>query len=148
MTKNIYVLGEKEFYSIKALASHVNINEKTLTARLRRGMTVEEACRQTDLRCTYHMYADKKMSVAQICRVSSKNEALIRNRLKYGYSMNDALNTPKKISRQGRPIIVKGILYNSTADAIRNLNLQHKEATIKGRLYRGMKPDEAFLFDD
>ena len=37
--KNTYVYDNKEFHSIKALAQYTGKNEKTITARLRQGMT-------------------------------------------------------------------------------------------------------------
>lgn len=45
----MYEFDGKGFYSLKALAKYVGINEKTLTARIRRGMSVEQACQKTDL---------------------------------------------------------------------------------------------------
>lgn len=146
MAVHIYVYEGKEFSSIKRLSEYVNVNEKTLTARLRKGMSVEEACRKTDLRCSYYVDGSKEKSITQICREQSKNVDLIKNRLKYGYSLNDALNKPKKISKQGIPIVVNGILYNSIASALKNLNLLHKESTVRRRLKLGMEPDEAFKF--
>lgn len=144
--KKIYQYDGKEFSSIKELAEYVDMNEKTLTARLRRGMSIEEACDQSDFRCSYYEDGDARKSIAQICKEQKKDAALIRNRLSYGYSFNDALNTPKKISRQGRPIVVNGILYNSIAAALRKMNLSHKESTVRRRLKKGMKPEEAFDF--
>lgn len=41
--------------SIKALAAYTGINEKTLTARLRRGMSMEAACQKQLFNCTYYM---------------------------------------------------------------------------------------------
>ena len=140
----MYEFDGKEFGSLKDLAKDAGINEKTLTARIRRGMPVEQACQKTDLRCKYSMDQGAKKSIAQICRENEKDQDLIRNRLKYGYSFKDALNKPKKISRQGKPITVNGILYNSISSAIRKLNLQEKEGTIRSRLWNGMNPDEAF----
>lgn len=144
--RKIYQYDGKEFSSIKKLAEYVNINEKTLTARLRRGMSIEEACERSDFRCSYYEDEEARKSIAQICNEQKKDAALIRNRLKYGYSFKDALNTPKKISRQGRPIVVNGILYNSIAAALKKMNLLHKESTVRKRLKKGMKPEEAFDF--
>ena len=148
MAKNVYVYDNKDFHSIKALANYVNINEKTITARLRRGMTVDEACQQKDLRCAYYLDDNREKSITQICKEQSKDRDLINNRLRYGYSLNDALNKPKKISKQGMPIVVNGILYNSIAAAIKRLNLSHKESTIRRRLQTGATPEEAFRFED
>lgn len=144
----IYEYDNIEFHSLKELAKYVGINEKTLTARLRRKMSLEEACKKQDLRCCYHLDSndDLEKSIAQVCRDHSKDEALVRNRLKYGYSLNDALNTPKKIARQGKQIVVKGILYNSISEAIRELKLESKESTIRSRLRAGKTSDEAFSF--
>lgn len=148
MRKNTYLYDGQEFSSIKKLSEYTGIHEKTLTARLRRGMSVEEACVQVDLRCTYYGEGEGRKSLAEICRDNLKNEDLVRNRLVYGYGLSKALNTPKKVTRQGRPIIVKGILYNSVMDAMRLLGLEHRESTIRGRLHRGMNPDEAFCFEE
>ena len=141
-----YELNGKVFYSIRELSNYYGVHEKTITARLRKGMSVEEACKTKDLRCTYYTEHNESNSIAQICRENNKNEELVRNRLKYGYSLNDALNKPKKVSKQGMPIVVKGVLYNSISEACRKLNLEDKEGTIRSRLRAGKKPDEAFDF--
>lgn len=148
MARHVYVYEGREFSSIRKLSEYVNVNEKTLTARLRKGMSVEEACQKADLRCSYYVDGGKEKPITQICREQAKNADLIRNRLKYGYSLNDALNKPKKISKQGIPVVVNGILYNSVASALRGLNLLHKESTVRRRLKLGMKPDEAFRFEE
>lgn len=143
-----YIYEGQEFSSIKALAEHVGKNEKTITARLRKGMSVEDSCQEKDLRCTYHEDKGSLKSISEICKEHDKDESLIYNRLKYGYSINDALNKPKKIARQGAPITVKGILYNSVSHALRELKLVHKEGTVRSRLRNGWSPDEAFTFRD
>lgn len=148
MQKNIYEYDGQEFTSIKKLSEYTKVHEKTLTARLRRGMSIEQACISEDLRCTYYGEGKQKKSLAEICRDNSKNIELVRNRIVYGYGLSKALNTPKKVTRQGRPIIVRGILYNSVMDAMRKLGLEHRESTIRGRLHRGMNPDEAFCFEE
>ncbi|MBQ7781775.1 MAG: hypothetical protein IJ405_07120 [Lachnospiraceae bacterium] len=148
MAKTIYTYEDQEFSSIKALAQHTGIHEKTLTARLRKGMSLEEACKKTDLRCSYHCVGNVEKSIVQICKEQDKNDDLIRNRLHYGYSLHDALNKPKKISRQGIPIVVNGILYNSIAAALRKLGLEDKEKIVRGRLARGMTPNAAFRFEE
>ncbi len=146
--KNIYTYNGEDYSSIEALSEAVGINKKTLTARLRRGLSIEEACKNIDLRSSYHEDpGDKKeKSIKQICKDHSKNDALVRNRLRYGYSLNNALNKPKLIRRQGCPIVVNGILYNSIAEALRNLDLVEKEQIVRRRLKNGMKPDKAFKF--
>ena len=146
MGKRIYTLDNKEFNSLKSLAQYVHINEKTLTARLRRGMSIEEACKKTDLRCSYHLENGVSKSLAQICKEQDKDWWLTENRLKYGYSLSAALNTPKKITKQGKPIVVNGILYNSISSALTKLNLLNKESTVRRRLKKGITPDEAFNF--
>ena len=148
MRKNLYPYDGKNFSSIRELAEYAGLNEKTLTARLRRGMSVEAACDTSDFRCSYYEDEDTRKSVTQICKEQAKDAALIRNRLKYGYSLNDALNKPKKVSRQGSPIVVNGILYNSIAAALKKMNLSDKESTVRRRLKMGMKPEEAFDFED
>ena len=45
-----YTLDDLDFCSIRELADYVEMNEKTITARLRRGMSVKEACEKKDLR--------------------------------------------------------------------------------------------------
>ena len=83
-------------------------------------------------------------SISEICKEQEKDAALVKNRLKYGYSLEDALNRPKKITRQGIPIVVKGILYHSIASALDKLEMRDKESTIRRRLKEGRAPDEAF----
>ena len=62
--------------------------------------------------------------------------------------MHDALNKPKKVTRQGKAIVVNGILYNSIAEAARKLGLSEKESTIRRRLASGEIPNDAFSFND
>lgn len=146
--RNVYIFDNKEFYSLRELSEYVHINEKTLTARLRKGMSVEDACEKTDLRCSYYLENGVRESISQICKEQGREEYLIRNRLRYGYSMNDALNTPKRITKQGTQIVVNGILYNSVSSALKKLDLSHKESTVRRRLKSGMAPDAAFNFND
>ena len=107
-------------------------------------MTIEEACNPVDLRCVYYEENGGKKSIIQICHEQAKNEYLVRNRLNYGYTMNEALNKPKKVTKQGSPIVVNGILYNSISSALRKLNLTHKESTIRRKLKQGIEPNDAF----
>lgn len=111
-------------------------------------MTLEKACNTKDFRCHYFHVDGIDKSITQICGEQAKNAELVSNRLKYGYSMHDALNKPKKLTRQGQPIVVNGILYNSVAEAIRKLNLSKKESTIRRRLASGENPTDAFRFED
>lgn len=146
MRRNTYSLNGAEFHSIKALSVYCGVNEKTITARLRRGMSVEDACEKIDGRCAYYMDEGERKSITQICKEQSKCRELVANRLKYGYTLNEALNKPKKVSRQGRPIVVNGILYNSIAEACRKLGLTRKEQIIRRRLKAGESSDTAFDF--
>ena len=141
-----YIYDNQEFNSIRKLAEYCGVYEKTLSKRLKRGIPVEQACEKTDLRCRYFEHDKKKKSITQICKEKSKDSALITNRIRYGYNLDQALNTPKHITRQGKPIIVYGQLYNSVAEALRNLDLEHKESKIRRRL-KSMSPDEAFDID-
>ena len=139
-----YQYDNKEFSSLKALARYAGINEKTLTARIRRGMSLEDACRKTDLRCTYFIGDDGEKSVTEICNDNDKGYWLVQNRLKYGYNMKDALNTPKKVTKQGAAVIVEVILYNSLSGAIRKYNQEEKEQKIRRRIKKGRDPTEVF----
>ena len=126
-----YEYDGKEFSSIKKLAEYAGINEKTLTARLKRGMKVDEACTRKLLNKRYYEIGGEEKGLSQICSESQKDAALVRNRLKYGYSLEKALNTPKKVRRQGYPIVVNGILYNSIAQAIRKYGKEKEEHVIR-----------------
>ncbi len=140
----MYIYKEKEFSSIRQLAEYVGINEKTLAWRLRKGMNIDAACQITDMRCRYYIDGNMEKSIIQICKDNKKKHDLVRNRLAYGYSMYDALNKPKKITKQGTPIVVLGILYNSIADAVRKNGLEQKESTIRRYLKQGREPDSVF----
>jgi len=145
MEKRIYIYDNKEFASIRKLANYCGVNEKTIVKRFDRGMSVEEACKKEDLRCRYFDDIDgNKKSMTQICKEQAKNKDLVNNRLKYGYTLNDALNKPKNITKQGKPIVVDGILDNSVAMALRKLNMEDKESKVRRRLKKGMSPDFAF----
>ena len=110
-----YLYQGMEFHSTKDLSSYCGVKETTIRARLHRGMSIEEACSLTDHRCRY--IEDKP--VISIIREQGQDPDLVNNRLKYGYSLQEALNTPKKTTRQGRPIIVWGVLYQSISAALR-----------------------------
>lgn len=87
---------------------------------------------------------DREKSITEICKDNDKNYGLVQDRLKYGYNMKDALNTPKKVTKQGSPVVVDGILYNSLAAAIRKYNLEEKEQKIRLRIRKGRDPTEVF----
>ena len=141
----MYIYDSKEFCSVRELAKYCGVNEKTLLKRLKRGMPVEEACKKTDLRNRYVTDENGDIkSITQICKERKKNIELVNNRLKYGYNLHDALNKPKKTTKQGKPIVVNGILYNSIAMALRELNMEKKESKIRRRLKKGVAPDFAF----
>lgn len=144
---NTYLYDNRSFSSIKALSKYTGVHEKTITARLRNGMSVEDACNPKKLRCKYYKDNGEEKTLTQICKEQAKDADLVRNRLKYGYTLNQALNKPKKIARQGKPVVVNGILYNSLSEAMRKLNLSHKEGTIRSRLRSGWSVDDAFRFD-
>lgn len=147
MERNTYEVDGLTFHSIKELSKHSGVHEKTITARLRKGMTPQEACQKTDLRCRYFDDNGSQKSISQICDEQTKDVDLVRNRLKSGYSMKDALNKPKKICRQGKPIVIFGILYNSVSEACRKRKVEDKEGTIRSRLRAGKTPEEAFTFE-
>ena len=148
MIKSTYNYHGKEFHSLKELSEYAKINEKTLTSRIRRGMSIDEACTTKDFRCHYFNIDGEEKSITQVCEDQRKDAELVSNRLKYGYSMHDALNKPKKVTRQGKAIVVNGILYNSIAEAARKLGLSEKESTIRRRLASGEIPNDAFSFND
>lgn len=146
MGKNVYHYDGHVFTSLKQLSNYAGINEKTLTARLRRGMSLDDACTKKDLHCSYREFNGEEKSLIDICRDENKDPELVRNRLRYGYTLDEALNRRKKISRQGKPIIIKGVLYNSISEALRRLNLTDKEGVVRSRLQLGWSPDRAFDF--
>lgn len=132
MSKNIYILDGKEFTSIRSLSQHSKVNEKTITARLRRGWSVEEACRPGDRRSSWDV------TLNQVCRDQKKNSDLVRNRLSRGYNLHDALNKPKSITKQGKSVVVDGVLYNSIMDAIRAYGMEKRENAIRAKMARGV----------
>lgn len=139
-----YTYDGRVFPSIESLAAYTGINVKTLTARLRRGIEVEEACKPADLRCRYFKEGSVDKSLTQLCRDNQKDRDLVASRLAYGYSIDRALNSPKKITKQGAPIVVFGILYNSLAAAVRKFGLQSKENKIRRHIRAGRTPDTVF----
>lgn len=144
---NVYIYDGKKFSSHKQLSEYSGVNEKTITARLQRGMSIESACEKRKYNEKYFPDQEGEKSIAQLCREHGKSEWLVRGRLQKNYSINQALNCPKKITKQGQPTLVNGILYNSIAEAIRKLHLEHKEGTIRSRLRAGWSNDDAFCFD-
>ena len=108
--------------------------------------SMEAACQKQLFNCTYYMDGGIVKSLSQVCIDHGKDAGLVRNRLKRNYSLNKALNSPKKIAKQGKPVVVNGILYNSIAEAARKLGLPHKESTIRSRLRAGWSNNDAFNF--
>lgn len=145
---NEYIYDGKSFSSINALSKYTGVNEKTITARLKRNMSIDDACSTKRVNGCYFMDNGIEKPLIQICAEQNKNISLVRNRMKLNYNLNKALNEPKKVTKQGSQIVVHGILYNSIAEAIRKLNLSHKETTIRRRLRAGISPDDAFKFDE
>ena len=142
----MYYFDNKEFSSLRKLAKYVGMNEKTLTKRLQRGVPLEEACKPKLMGRVYTKISPED-SISSLCRKKKIDKHLIYNRRRYGYSEKDAFNKPKKISKQGRPIVVNGVIYASASLAMRELGLEERESTIRSRLRAGKSPDEAFRFD-
>lgn len=76
--KNIYIYNNLEFRSIKALSAYTDVAEKTITARLRRGMSVESACQNKDLRCHLYVDGNEEKSITQICKEKNKDVDVVR----------------------------------------------------------------------
>lgn len=98
-----YEFDGREFTSIKHLSEYCGVHEKTITARLRRGFSVEKACEKIDLRHSLYEHQGETKPLCQICKEEEKDYYLVSNRLKYGYSLEKALNKKKIITRQGNP---------------------------------------------
>lgn len=140
-----YFLDGKEFSSIKKLSEYTGVNEKTITKRLKRGLTVDEACKQSDLRCNYNINIDgENKSLSDICREKKRDYAFISNRLSYGYDISEALSAPKKVTKQGITTVVNGIEFKSRAEAIRAFNLEKYEQRICRKINAGNEINEVF----
>lgn len=141
-----YLYDGKMFTSLKALSKYCGVYEKTISYRIHHGMTLEEACVNKKYSCNYSYDDSKEKSLIDLCKDKKKDIELVQNRLSRGYTIQEALNKPKKVTKQGKSVLVDGTLYNSVSEACRELKLEVKESTIRRRLLKGWNADDAFKF--
>lgn len=144
MKKNKYMLDGRGFSSQRELSVYCGVHEKTIAARLRHGLSLQEACKKEDKRDTYYVMNGERKSLKEICRCCGQDKELVRNRLAYGYSIEEAVSLPKKVSRQGNPLMVNGMWYPSLSAALRNFGLEAHESAIRYHMKRGRNPDDVF----
>lgn len=138
----MYEYEGKTFSSIKKLAEYLGINEKTLTARLRRGMALEEACNPV-LEGRIYLQGAKKGCISDMAKRRGIDPYLVYNRRRYNYS-ETKLFKEKKITKQGRLVVVGECEYSSLAAAIREHHLELYEQRIRRRIKQGQSPDDVF----
>ena len=103
-------LGNK-FNSIKAMCEHWGIPEGTFRHRINRGLSLKDALENnrnitvTGIE-TYDHLGNKFNSFIDMCKYWDKTDLLVNNRLGRGWSLEDALERPKKESS------VKNIVYD------------------------------------
>lgn len=100
--------------------------KQPLQSRIRRGMSIDKACTTKDLRCHYFNIDGEEKSITQVCEDQRKDAELVSNRLKYGYSMHDALNKPKKVTKQGKAIVEMGFYIIQLLKLLESLDYQRK----------------------
>lgn len=138
----MYEYDEMTFSSIKKLAEYSGLNEKTLTARLRRGITLEEACNPV-LKGRVYLQEVQKGCISDMAKQRGIDPHLIYNRRRYNYSESELFGE-KKITKQGHPVVVGECEYSSLAAAIRKHHLEPYEQRIRRRIRQGQSPDDVF----
>lgn len=138
----MYEYDGRTFSSIKKLAEYSGVNEKTLTARLQRGMTLEEACTPV-LKGRVYLQGVQKGCISDMAKRRGIDPHLIYNRRKYNY-LETKLFEEKKITKQGRLVVVGECEYSSLAAAIREHHLELYEQRIRRRIRQGQSPDDVF----
>lgn len=138
----MYEYDGKTFSSIKKLAEYLGINEKTLTARLQRGMKLEEACNPI-LKGRVYLKGVQKGCISDMAKRRGMDPHLIYNRRKYNF-LETELFVEKKITKQGRLVVVGECEYSSLAAAIREHHLEPYEQRIRRRIRQGQSPDDVF----
>lgn len=138
----MYKYDGMEFSSLRELAAHAGINEKTLTARLRRGVELEEACNPV-LKGRIYLRGAQKGSISDMAKRRGIDPHLIYNRRKYGYTETELFGE-KRITKQGRLVAVGECEYASLAAAIRAHHLEPYEQRIRRRIGQGQSPDDVF----
>lgn len=138
----MYKYEGMEFSSLRKLAAYAGINEKTLTARLRRGVELEEAC-DSVLKGRVYLRGAQKGSISDMARRRGIDPHLIYNRRRYGYAETE-LFREKRITKQGRLVAVGECEYASLAAAIRAYHLEQYEQRIRRRIGQGKSPDDVF----
>ena len=130
----------KTFASTSAVASHYEISEAALAARLRQGQKAENAIESLLPIVVHGQKFKTHVAVAKNFKI---DEAILRHRVKnLGMSYEKALSLPVKKLKSG-PVIVKDVEYPSFAAACKAYD-KDPEST-RHRLYAGMDAEAAIL---
>ena len=149
MRKNIIVNG-KEFKSITEACKYYNLNYKTVSSRLRKGWSIEEAFglsegKHVKGRCTEITVEGKTFkSISEACRYYNLEFNLVNNRLYKGWSIEEAFGL-KYRNDNYKEITVEGKTFKSIAEAAKYYNLRLD--LVHNRLRRGSTIKDAFTKD-
>jgi hypothetical protein len=148
-------------YSIYGITSEFDVNRKTFTDRMSRGATVEQALglkvfsdgRMTAEGVRSYEYNGQEMTIAQIAKLEGIPSNTLRNRLRRGVALEQALSkerlergvlahsSVKKRAKKPR-MVVDGVEYSSYAKLAAAYGLKYYVVYQRITLY-GLTPEEA-----
>jgi hypothetical protein len=141
------------FISLNAAARHYGVPEATIHQRVNRyGWSLEEALeivrrprKRHKIGTGYELAGSTFDNFSAACRLHGLDEAVVRSRLKIGWSKEQAFGLqprPKRRGHNGKAVTIDGVEYESVATAAKARGLSAQ--LIASRTSRGWTSDEAF----
>ena len=142
----LITLEGKTFDSIKEACEYYNISYSTISNRLNRGWTIEEAFGLTNKE---NKHGKKPItiqdnvfkSLAEACRYYNLSYNIVSNRLNRGWTIEEAFELVYR-NNNCNTVIVKGKTFNSVKEACDYYGLNY--GTVNGRIHKGWSIEKAF----
>jgi hypothetical protein len=147
----VTVMG-REFISLNSAARELGVPEASVHQRMKRyGWTMDEALGVTARPRKRHrigsgftLLENTFENFAEACEHHQLNEAVVRSRLKHGWSLEESFNLRPRVEQRvpkGKAIEVAGVTYESIANAARAYGME--APVVAGRIRAGWTPEQA-----
>lgn len=93
-----------ETHTLSELSKISGIGDNIIRARIKAGWSVEKAVSEKEIAKnvalkSYYIYKDKRLTIAEIAKISEMDEKLVRKRIHLGWDIEKIINTKPKIKK-------------------------------------------------
>jgi hypothetical protein len=142
--RHITVINGIEYSSITKVSKAFKINRTTLSNRLCRGLTIEEAISLGKAPRNKPIIIESKRfpSLSKAAQYYKINYPVVCSRLSKEWSIEEAFGLKERGDQKGKKILIAGKIYPSVTSAARTFKIDRNKAV--ARLRHKWAPEEAF----